>query len=68
MPSEIIKPALRIDITHGFGSWTFAPKKLSSRVSIFFVQLSDEMFLKNKFKLEDEVFISWDHKRESLLE
>jgi putative spermidine/putrescine transport system ATP-binding protein len=32
------------------------------------VQLSDEMFLKNKFKLEDEVFISWDHKRESLLE
>ena len=34
----------------------------------FFVQLSDEMFLKNKFKLEDEVFISWDNKRESLLE
>ena len=32
------------------------------------VQLSDEIFLKNKFKLEDEVFISWDHKRESLLE
>ena len=32
------------------------------------VQLSDEMFLKNKFKLEDEVFISWDNKRESLLE
>ena len=32
------------------------------------VQLSDEMFLKNKLKLEDEVFISWDHKRESLLE
>ena len=32
------------------------------------VQLSDEMFLKNKFKFEDEVFISWDHKRESLLE
>ena len=32
------------------------------------VQLSDEMFLKNKFKLEDEVFISWDNKQESLLE
>ena len=32
------------------------------------VQLSDEIFLKNKFKLEDEVFISWDQKRESLLE
>ena len=32
------------------------------------VQLSDEMFLKNKFKLEDKVFISWDNKRESLLE
>ncbi len=32
------------------------------------VQLSDEMFLKNKFKLEDEVFVSWDLKRESLLE
>ena len=34
----------------------------------FSIQLSDEMFLKNKFKLEDEVFISWDNKRESLLE
>ena len=32
------------------------------------VQLSDEKFLKNKFKIEDEVFISWNDKRESLLE
>ena len=32
------------------------------------VQLSDEMFLKNKFEIKDEVFISWDHERESLLE
>ena len=32
------------------------------------VQLSDEKFLKNKFKLEDEVFISWNDERESLLE
>ena len=32
------------------------------------VQLSDEKFLKNKFKIEDEVFISWDYERESLLE
>ncbi len=32
------------------------------------VQLSDEKFLKNKFKIEDEVFISWNDERESLLE
>ena len=32
------------------------------------VQLSDEKFLKNKFKIEDEVFISWNNERESLLE
>ena len=32
------------------------------------VQLSDEKFLKNKFKIEDEVFISWNDDRESLLE
>ena len=32
------------------------------------VQLSDEQFLKNKFKIEDEVFISWNCERESLLE
>ncbi len=32
------------------------------------VQLSDEKFLKNKFKIEDEVFISWNGERESLLE
>ena len=32
------------------------------------VQLSDEKFLKNKFKIEDEVFISWSDERESLLE
>ena len=32
------------------------------------VQLSDEKFLKNKFEIKDEIFISWDHKRESLLE
>ena len=32
------------------------------------VQLSDEKFLKNKFEIKDEVFISWDHERESLLE
>ena len=32
------------------------------------VQLSDEMFLKNKFEIKDEVFISWDHERENLLE
>ena len=32
------------------------------------VQLSDEKFLKNRFKIEDEVFISWNDDRESLLE
>ena len=32
------------------------------------VQLSDEKFLKNRFKIEDEVFISWNDERESLLE
>ena len=32
------------------------------------VQLSDEKFLKKKFEIKDEVFISWDHERESLLE
>ncbi|MDC3088194.1 ABC transporter ATP-binding protein [Alphaproteobacteria bacterium] len=32
------------------------------------VQLSDEKFLKNKFEIEDEVFISWNDERESLLE
>ncbi|MBL6848249.1 MAG: ABC transporter ATP-binding protein [Alphaproteobacteria bacterium] len=31
------------------------------------VQLSDEKFLKNKFEIKDEVFISWDRDRESLL-
>jgi|TARA_B100001175_G_scaffold272436_1_gene245612 putative spermidine/putrescine transport system ATP-binding protein len=32
------------------------------------VQLSDEKFLKNRFEIEDEVFISWNDERESLLE
>ena len=32
------------------------------------IQLSDEKFLKSKFKIEDEVFISWNNERESLLE
>ena len=32
------------------------------------VQLSDEKFLKNRFKIEDEVLISWNDERESLLE
>ena len=32
------------------------------------VQLSDEKFLKNRFQIEDEVFISWNDERESLLE
>mgnify|MGYP003314627328 FL=1 len=32
------------------------------------VQLSDEKFLKNRFKIEDEVFISWNDEQESLLE
>ena len=32
------------------------------------VQLSDEKFLKNRFKIEDKVFISWNDERESLLE
>ena len=32
------------------------------------VQLSDEKFLKNKFEIKDQVFISWDLERESLLE
>ena len=32
------------------------------------VQLSDEKFLNNRFKIEDEVFISWNDERESLLE
>ena len=31
------------------------------------VQISDEKFLKNKFEIKDEVFISWDRERESLL-
>ena len=31
------------------------------------VQLSDEKFLKNKFEIKDEIFISWDRDREILL-
>ena len=32
------------------------------------VQLSDEKFLKNKFKIEDEVFISWNNISSSLID